>query len=120
MRHLFLFGLAWAVLALSGSPALALSPGEEARVEALLAALQQRDDVVFIRNGNEYDAARAASHLRLKFDHSKNRLGSAEEFIDKVASSSSLSGKPYMVREAGQAPRPAREFFHQLLERAAP
>jgi hypothetical protein len=120
MRHFLLAVVAGAVLCSSVSSSPALSPREEARTEALLAALQQRTEVVFIRNGSEYDAARAAGHLRLKLEHSRDRLDSAEEFIDKAASSSSLSGKPYMVREPGQAPRPAREFLYQLLEQAAP
>lgn len=43
---------------------------------------------------------KAQEHLRAKYNYlsAKNRVNSAEEFIDKVAATSSLSGQPYMVR----------------------
>ena len=108
-----------AILAFA-TPAFALSDREEARVEAMLAALEQSKDIVFIRNGDEHTAAEAASHLRLKLSKTRNRLDSAEQFIDKVGSASSISGRPYMVREPGKGERPANAFLHELLRQAAP
>ena len=109
-----------AALLVMATPALALSDREEARVEAMLAALEQSKDVVFIRNGDEHTAAEAASHLRLKLSKTRNRLDSAEQFIDKVGSSSSISGRPYLVREPGKGERTANAFLHELLRRVAP
>lgn len=109
-----------AAILLLATPAFALSDREEARVEAMLAALEQSRDVVFIRNGGEHTAAEAASHLRLKLSKTRNRLDNAEQFIDKVGSSSSLSGRPYMVREPGKGERTANAFLHELLRQAAP
>lgn len=101
-------------------PAFALSSREEARINTMLAALEKQAGIVFIRNGSEHTAAEAASHLRLKLSKTRDRLDSAEQFIDKVASSSSLTGQPYLVREAGKGERPANAFLHELLKRAAP
>ena len=109
-----------AALLVMATPALALSDREEARVEAMLAALEQSKDVVFIRNGDEHTAAEAASHLRLKLSKTRNRLDSAEQFIDKVGSASSISGRPYLVREPGKGERTANAFLHELLRRVAP
>ena len=107
-----------AALLILATPAFALSDREEARVEAMLAALEQSKDVVFIRNGDEHTAAEAASHLRLKLSKTRNRLDSAEQFIDKVGSSSSISGRPYLVREPGKGERTANAFLHELLRQA--
>ena len=107
--------LALAGLCFAPTSALALPPGEEARVEAMLSVLEKRSDVVFIRNGSEHSAAEAAKHLRLKLNKTRDRLSNAEEFIDKVGSSSSLSGSLYQVREKGQPPRPAGDFLHEIL-----
>jgi hypothetical protein len=52
----------------------------------------------FVRNGLESDAAAAREHLRAKYDYAKGRVSSAEDFIRLVASRSSLSGEPYVVR----------------------
>ncbi len=102
------------------SAAFAIPPAEEARVVALLDALGKCTDMQFIRNGSTYTATEAADHLRLKFNKTKNRLQSAEQFIDKVASSSYISGKPYGVRTAKGKEEPANAFLHALLQRVAP
>ena len=51
----------------------------------------------FIRNGDRYDANDAADHLRLKYRRGKRVATSAENFIDRLASKSSWSGKPYSM-----------------------
>lgn len=54
----------------------------------------------FNRNGTWYNATDAVAHLKLKveFLNSIGELASSEDFIKKVASGSSASGKPYLVR----------------------
>ena len=60
----------------------------------------------FQRNGDWHDAPAAASHLQRKYDYLLKRdlVASSEDFIDRAASQSSLSGKPYQVRCGGAAP----------------
>jgi len=55
-------------------------------------------DCIFIRNGGEYQAKEAREHLEMKYNHVKRRIKTAEDFIDKIASKSSLSGRQYEVR----------------------
>ncbi|MBU0961142.1 MAG: DUF5329 domain-containing protein, partial [Proteobacteria bacterium] len=51
----------------------------------------------FIRNGNEHQAQEAREHLEMKYNHAKGRIKTAEDFIDKIASKSSLSRRQYEV-----------------------
>jgi hypothetical protein len=55
-------------------------------------------DAVFIRNGSEHTAPQAASHLQMKRERAGSRIKTAEDFIVKLASKSSMSGDPYMIR----------------------
>ena len=52
----------------------------------------------FVRNGVESDAAAARKHLATKYRYARSRIGSAEDFIQLVASRSSMTGEPYLVR----------------------
>ena len=60
----------------------------------------------FGRNGSWYPAPEARKHLQMKLDYmvKRNMLGSAEEFISKAASASSISGEAYQIRCGAQAP----------------
>ena len=53
---------------------------------------------IFIRNGKEHGAEAARDHLALKRRKGKRYYSNTEEFIDRLASSSSWSGKPYRIR----------------------
>lgn len=55
----------------------------------------------FIRNGSEYDGAKAADHLKTKYDYYKSDIHSTEDFIDLAATKSAFSGKPYLVHCPG-------------------
>lgn len=97
------------------SEAFALTPQEETRVDNLLIAVGEQEQLLFIRNGSEHNAAEAESHLRLKLSKTKNRLKTAEQFVDNVASKSSITGTPYQVKLPGQAPVDAQVYLTQLL-----
>jgi len=60
----------------------------------------------FQRNGSWYSPVDARKHLQMKLDYmvKRNMLGSAEEFISKAASASSVSGEAYQIRCGTQAP----------------
>jgi hypothetical protein len=86
---------------------------EASKIEALLVTLE-RSDAMFIRSGSEYDGRRAAEHLRTKLQ-SVDRAITAMQFIDGIASKSSLSGKPYQVRQADGTTTPSRDLFLKKL-----
>jgi hypothetical protein len=109
-----------AILAMIGHgwlPTRAMPSAEQAKVEHLLAYIGGLKDCVFIRNGREYEAAQAEAHLRMKLQKAGDRVTSAREFIDRCASSSYASGKPYLIRCGSAAPRPCREVLLEELAR---
>lgn len=55
-------------------------------------------ECTFIRNGKEYPGPEAAKHLKRKYNYAKSRIKTAEIFIEKIASKSSMSKKTYQVR----------------------
>jgi len=60
----------------------------------------------FYRNGDWYDSHRAQLHLRNKYDYlvARDRIQSADDFIEQAASTSSMSGKEYQIQcEGGPA-----------------
>lgn len=65
-----------------------------------------RSGCKFYRNGSWYDSHRAQSHLRSKYDYlaARDRVKSAEDFIEQAATKSSMSGEDYQIQcEAGPA-----------------
>lgn len=98
---------AMAALILSGATTFAapLPAAAKAEVTALLGRLQT-SSCEFNRNGDWHAAAEARAHLerKLAYLEDKNLVKTTEEFIERGASKSSMSGKPYLVRCAGAAP----------------
>ena len=95
--------LACTLIATAG--AAPLPAPARAEVDALLTRLQAYG-CEFNRNGSWYAGAEAKVHLLKKLDYleGKAMVTTAEQFIERGASGSSMSGKPYLVRCAGKAP----------------
>jgi hypothetical protein len=87
-------------------------------VEYLLNAIA-RSGCEFNRNGTWFDSQRASAHLRDKYNGlvALGRFVSALEFIEDAATKSSLTGRPYLIRCAGQEPLPANQWLREALER---
>jgi hypothetical protein len=68
----------------------------------------------FVRNGSSHDPEEAADHLRLKYSRGKRYVNNAEQFIDRLASESSWTGRPYSVTCDGQS-QPAGPWLHRAL-----
>ncbi len=58
---------------------------------------------IFIRNGSIYTSKEAADHVRQKYDYltERNQIKTIEDFIEKAASKSSVSGTNYLFRDKG-------------------
>jgi Family of unknown function (DUF5329) len=100
-----------AVVFCAPPPTQAASP--EAEIDHLLNFIAG-SPCVFIRNGVAYDGAQAADHIKDKYEHYREEIGSAEDFIALAASKSAMSGKPYLVR-CDAAEMPAAEWLTQEL-----
>jgi hypothetical protein len=81
-----------------------------------LLQLVESSDCIFIRNGSEHDATDAADHLRLKLKRGKKYVDTTEQFIDRLASESSWTGKPYTVRCPNEDEQLTGAWLHQLLD----
>jgi hypothetical protein len=90
---------------------------EQAKIEALIGAVEAMPKAVFIRNGSEYTAARAADHLRLKWHNAGSRVRTAEQFIKYCASQSSMTGRKYQIRFPDGRTVESAVFFHEQLAR---
>jgi len=82
------------------APAFSQQDVEQRKIEYLLSSIADLHDAVFIRNGSEYDAQRAADHLRLKLRYAGGRVKTAEDFIAYCATGSSITGVAYQIKFA--------------------
>ncbi|MEO5956470.1 MAG: DUF5329 domain-containing protein [Nitrospiraceae bacterium] len=64
----------------------------------------ERSGCALYRNGSWYSASDARAHLERKYRSllDKGGAGTTEDFIDRAATASSLSGKPYHVKCEGR------------------
>jgi hypothetical protein len=106
--------LSMTLLVLFALSAAAEDQRSQAEIEHLLGFVAS-SGCTFHRNGADHDAADAADHLRLKYRRGGKYVNSAEQFIDRLASESSWTGKPYTVTCEGRT-RPTAEWLHQALE----
>ena len=69
----------------------------------------------FVRNGKEHSGADARDHLQLKRKNGKRYYKDTEQFIDRIASKSSWTGKDYLIKCPGKDTVTAREWFTRVL-----
>lgn len=94
-----------------------------ATVERLLKSVE-KSDAIFIRNGDEHSGKEAAQHMRRKYDHFKKSIKTPEDFIEKCATKSELSDKPYKIKTPEGKVVDAKDWMMGLLvedrKKAAP
>jgi hypothetical protein len=78
-----------------------------------------RSGCEFYRNGNWYDSKKAQAHLRYKYEMLAvhDQINTAEGFIEKAATKSSLSGRLYKVRCSGGEAVTTNQWLHDVLAR---
>jgi len=79
----------------------------------------ERSGCEFYRNGSWYDSKRAQAHMRDKYEMlaATDRIDTAEDFIEKAATKSSLSGEPYQVRCGGGKAVRSNQWLRDALTR---
>jgi len=101
-RSLAVLGL---VLALALLPVARAAPLATAQTEInYLLGFIESSGCEFYRNGSWYDSKQAQAHLRHKYQMlaAGDQINTAEDFIEKAATKSSLSGRAYHVRCGGE------------------
>lgn len=119
----------WLVLTIAVAASMAATataaPTAKAQreIDALIAGLGT-SGCEFERNGGWYDAKAARDHLQTKYDYlrKRNMADTAELFIERGATKSSMSGKAYHVRCQGKPAETSERWFKQRLQalRAVP
>jgi hypothetical protein len=105
----------FAMAFLAGVPlSTAVADGMPAEIEYLLTTMGQ-SDCSFIRNGKKYDATQAEAHLRMKYRRGKRYASTTEDFIENLASRSSMSRKPYLISCDGSEPGESGRWLKELL-----
>jgi hypothetical protein len=100
--------------------AQSLPAAEKQKIEGLIKQVGELKDAQFIRNGSTYEVSNAVRFLRGKWNANAAEVKSARDFIDKVASASGTSGKPYLIRFKDGRELTSREFLLAELQKLEP
>lgn len=98
------------------APAWAINPKAEPEVNHLLDFVA-KSGCTFYRNGSAYDSQAARTHLADKYGQIKDRLKTAEDFIEYAASRSSMTGQNYEVTCGKQPRRSSGDWLREELTR---
>jgi len=90
---------------------------ESEKIDRLIDYVATLDGATFVRNGREHTPAEAAEHMRTKRKAAGDRVKTADDFIAAVASRSSLSGEPYVVRTKDGEETTAQQLLTEELDR---
>ena len=90
---------------------------EKQKIETLIKELGELKDAKFVRNGWTYGPSTAVRFLRGKWEANDAEIKTARDFIDKVASISGTSGKPYLIRFNDGREIKSRDFLFAELKK---
>ena len=93
---------------------------EKQKIEALIKQVGDLKDAKFVRNGWTYEPATAVRFLRGKWEANDAEVKTARDFIDKVASASGTSGKPYLIHFKNGREIKSQEFLLAELKKIEP
>jgi ABC-type sugar transport system substrate-binding protein len=122
-----LTGAALVLLALTGALCARAAPEPRSTVASVAAQIEigfllgyiDGSGCEFYRNGSWHAANAAQEHLRGKYRAAAalDQIASAEDFIEKIATRSSLTGESYAVRCAGGASMSSAAWLRAELTR---
>ena len=105
------------LLLISVPAAVKSAPADETqKIEVLIQHVNDLQDATFIRNGSTYNSKSAATFLRRKWQANQSEVKTARDFVDRVASISGTSGKPYLIRFKDGEEVQSREFLLSKLK----
>ena len=106
--------LGTALVAVALLPVTSLAHTMDDEINYLI-SLVGESGCTFIRNGKRYLGRDARAHLNSKRRRNAHLFDSAEEFIEMIASKSSMSGELYLISCKGKDQQTAGEWFTALL-----
>ena len=92
-----------------------ISPNTKQEIAHLFTHLKS-SGCEFNRNGTWYKADKAVAHLNQKYEYllGKNLISTAEDFIERAATESSMSHKAYLVKCSDNESKSAAWFKEEL------
>ena len=113
LKIFWIISAAFLLLMLATGPLAAATASyeETKKIQALIQQVSNLKDAKFVRNGSTYNSNSAATFLRRKWQANQSDVQTARDFIDKVASMSGTSGKPYLIRFKDGREIHSREFL---------
>ena len=93
----------------------ALADDAPAEIDYLLKAVGS-SGCVFIRNGESHGSREAEDHLRMKYKRARRYASTSEKFIERLASKSFLSKKPYYIECEGSEKIPSGDWLTKQLQ----
>jgi len=90
---------------------------EKKKIDFLLHQIEQLKGAKFWRNGVSYTPTEAADYLRMKmkWNDRARPIKSAKDFIERIGSKSSISGKPYLLQMEDGKKREMKGFLEDRL-----
>ena len=90
---------------------------ERKKIDFLLHEIEQLSGAKFWRNGTSYTPKEATEYLRMKMRWGdKGRpVKSAKDFIERIASKSSITGRPYLIQLPDGKKMEMKTFLDQKL-----
>ncbi|MGJ0485162.1 MAG: DUF5329 family protein [Methylomicrobium sp.] len=85
--------------------------GNAEREIAHLIKFVENTPCYYERNGELHSGREAAEHIRKKYDHFKDEISTAEDFIALSATKSELTGKKYRVLCEGENPLDSNQWL---------
>ncbi len=67
------------------------------------------------RNRSKHDAQEAVENIQKKYDYYRDDIKTTEDFIERSATRSSLSGRAYKVLCPGEEPQPTADWLKEEL-----
>lgn len=95
-------------------PVVAEEAATEAEIEYLMTEIGE-SGCTFIRNGKRHDAEDAEAHIRMKYKNAFRHAKTAEMFIERLATKSSMSRKPYLMDCPGEEVMPSGDWLNAKL-----
>jgi hypothetical protein len=81
--------------------AIQVSGGRDSEIGYLLNCIKS-SSCTFIRNGKTYSGEKAFNHLKRKLDYAGDSIQNAGQFIEHIATKSSMTGDLYKVQCDGR------------------
>jgi len=108
------------VLGLLSVPVARADPPTSVHIEVnFLLGYLEGSRCEFYRNGTWHDSKAAQAHLRDKYKYlvAMNLVNTTEQFIERAATESSITGQPYQVRCNGGATVTSSQWLRDELAR---